>query len=124
MLVTIRIAPGLCMSIIGILRAPTSFILYVCTSCGAYCTAARSAEDTPWKVAHRSTFSGRGTSGEAVDNRNIVVNVPKTLLRSVSESVKMDEAYRCNTTTQERMIERLHSLVFTGAFSVRGGRVS
>jgi hypothetical protein len=56
-------APGLWMHIIGILSAPTSFILYVCTSCGAYWIADSIAEETPRKVAHEEIAGGSGTDG-------------------------------------------------------------
>jgi hypothetical protein len=49
--VTIKAAPGLWIHIMGILRAPTSFVRYVCKIWGAYCIADRMADVTPRKVA-------------------------------------------------------------------------
>jgi hypothetical protein len=60
---TIIAAPGLWMHIIGMLRAPTTFIWYVCISCGAYWIAASKAEETPRKVAHEDIVGGSGADG-------------------------------------------------------------
>ena len=63
MLNTIAIAPGLCMHIIGILNAPTSFEWYVREICGMYWMAARIAEETPRNVAQIETSGVRGRWG-------------------------------------------------------------
>ena len=60
---TMRMAPGVWIIIIGMLKAPTSFISKVCFSWGAYCNAASNADDTPRKVAHDDTRSGSESFG-------------------------------------------------------------
>ena len=55
MLSTIAAAPGVCMHIIGMLRAPTSPSLYVWNICGAYWNTARKAEVRPRNVAQWET---------------------------------------------------------------------
>ena len=64
MLKTMTAAPGLWMHIIGILKAPTTFILYVCISCGAYWIAASMADETPRNVAHDERACGSGALGK------------------------------------------------------------
>lgn len=74
MLSTMMKPPGVWIIIIGMLRAPTSFVRYVCTSCGPYCRAARNPELRPRKVAHKESCGERtvpeGSEGEADMKRN------------------------------------------------------
>ena len=62
MLSTMRMAPGVWMHIMGMLSAPTSLRPHVCAIWGAYCNAARSAEETPRKVAQSSSWRERWAS--------------------------------------------------------------
>ena len=64
-LITISIPPGVWMSIIGMLSAPTCLMRNVCSSCGVYCTIARSADDTPRNVAHVAICGARMPVGES-----------------------------------------------------------
>jgi len=48
----------------GMLSAPTSFMRYVCNSCGAYWIAARIAEVTPRNVAQEEIRWGMAPSGD------------------------------------------------------------
>ena len=77
------------MHIIGILSAPTTFILYVCTSCGAYWIPDSKAEETPRKVAHDEIASGSGTEGLVegavgivARRQNVVIDVKNLLILS------------------------------------------
>jgi hypothetical protein len=65
----------------GILSAPTSFIRYVCTICGAYCNADNPADVTPKKVAHKLNCLVSPDSGDGglVIRRKNVTNVTKPL---------------------------------------------
>lgn len=82
---TITTAPGLWISIIGTLRAPTNRSFAVCTSCGAYCSAASSADVTPRNVAHACTRRSCGESGPGegakLERRRKVTKVISALTR-------------------------------------------
>ena len=81
MLRTMAIAPGLCMHIMGMLNAPTSFALYVWYICGMYWMAARMADETPKNVAQMDTSGASGVSedGFVVPRRRKVTNTRSRL---------------------------------------------
>jgi len=101
-LVTMRIPPGVWINIIGILKAPTSFILYVCNIWGAYWTVARRAELTPRNVAHEEIRGGRAPSGEYVD---------------------MERRYTVVMKRKRRWIVAIHATIMDKAHSVLLTRV-
>ena len=51
--------PGVCMSIIGMLKLPTLLSKYVVYICGKYCIEARTVAKIPRKFAHPCRFCGR-----------------------------------------------------------------
>jgi hypothetical protein len=81
MLITMMNPPGVWISIIGMLSAPTSLRRYVCAIWGAYCKAARTADETPRKVAQMLSCdltAPEGSVGEDSSSIN-VTKIQKTL---------------------------------------------
>jgi len=84
-LVTMSIPPGVWINIMGILKAPTSLILYVCNIWGAYWTAARRAELMPRNVAHDEICGDKAPSGECLDVERRYTVVVKRKRRWITE---------------------------------------